>query len=166
MLMSKQYDYKALIDAYIQIFGHGRYNKEFKTYYTELVSKLSQLMQVTMGEESVNLPHLTDEDESVLRELFDSTSRAISRPGIIAQWLEGGPEATLFYNLKKYTPADHLRVSYRKALEVEKESKEKYRTLLEDIFTLLYPAAITKRFTSTDLLALGFDDSQEPEWYD
>jgi hypothetical protein len=161
-LMSKTYDYKDLIDAHVKIPQRDYIHVDFRNYYTELVAKLEQLFEVKLLTPD-SMPANYDSSHWPLWVLFENTVDAIRRSGVEGSgWIEGGPYASL-WRLKESNPqADKAIVTLEDVRAKEAILKQQYRQLLYDLFAVFF-GKTELRFTSADLLKIGFDDTKEPQ---
>lgn len=154
--MSKTYDFKALLDAYIQIPLRDYIHKDFRDFYTELVSKLEQLFGVKL-EQSATI-------DRVLWSFFAEILVEIRKGSVGSHYLIGGPAQTLVL-MERRENNEQAGIVFRKyieAIKLDEAKRQKYLEVLHELFILFY-GKIDKVFTSEDLLAIGFDDTKEPD---
>jgi hypothetical protein len=158
----KTYTYKELIDLYIRLPSYKSFHPDFDSYYTGLGSALGRIFEIDMFEGEVQKnPKFHKSDLWVLSRLFDDIVFHLRFGGIGGHYLEGGPIFTLM-DLAKENPEREISVkTFWDVQEQEKALYAIYKSLLYQLFDIFY-GKTDLAFTSKDLLALGFDDSKEP----
>lgn len=146
------YDYRELIQTYIQIQRNAHRDSEFKNYYRELLTQLEQLFEVDFASP---LP-----SQLALWMLFQATVASyLSLRTPWSDFLEAGLIVGKLNDLgsqeeKIFQLSDHIA-------QLTQTSRETHLQLLSDLFECIYG----KRdlvVTSQDLAARGFDTSKVP----
>ena len=154
-MSDKVYDYKALIEAYINANYKNYVHQDFYDYYKELFEKLTEVFGITLHHTDSQLRGGDSAQKANALMLFNATARRYVTIG--TPWdgfLEGSHRLDEIY--EKYG----LRL-----LEMAKESEEIYLALLDDLFHIIYGQVETV-VTSEMLRNNGFDDSQKPKMSD
>jgi hypothetical protein len=154
--MSKQYDYKALIDAYITLQRYSSMPR-MKEYYAELVSNLETLMHIKIE------PSANSKQGLIWLSQFKTSIKAIMELNVGggAGFLEGSPD-TVLNSIAKNEPekrdiVQQLINMRGNILSHEIELDRLYKNFLYDLLRL-WNDNLEKTVTSEDLLAVGFDD--------
>lgn len=158
--MSKRYEWKDLLDAYIKAQRRHYVHEDFTKYYKGHLAALEEAFGVSVSVERVR------------------------NPGVRALWVPFQGALASFLSIR--TPWDNVledsltnRVIDERLGEQGKQirrleadvsqaiqlSKVVHLELLEELFNVLW-GPITQVVTSEDLLKLGFDDSKEPQYLD
>ena len=150
---SYSYDYRELIQTYIQTQRNDHRHPDFKNYYTELLTQLEQLFEVDFSSPPSSqralwmLFRATIDSYLSLRTPWNRFLEA----GLLVQKIEAlGSEGEKIFTCSKQIE------------EVTQTSRELHLQLLSDLFECMYG----KRdlvVTSQELTAIGFDPSKEPQ---
>jgi hypothetical protein len=147
------YDYRELVQTYIQTERKDHPHAAFEQYYARLLTLLERVFEVDFSS--------PPSSQGALWMLFQATVRSyvslrtpwsnFLEAGLIVQKIEQlGPQGEKIFQLSK-----HIE-------ELTQSSRDAHLQLIHDLFTCVYG----KRdlvVTSQDLKARGFDDSKEPQ---
>lgn len=163
-MANKVYDYKAFLEAYIQIPQYDPIHQDFRDYYENLVVALEKLFDVKLSSNHASQEwKYTDGYFQLLRVLFKNLIDVLQRKSVQGNFLEGGPHMALEGIQKQDMEQASVVINlFDETLNMEWEMTQKYRHLLYELFKLMYGKTdIT--FTSEDLLKVGFGDTKEPQ---
>ena len=156
--LSRPYDYKVLIEAYLRTQGAGFDHPDFIGYYARLVKVLESALDVELKRDRFSF------NQKVLWALFNGTVNSLCRigtpwsgfleEGLIVTKLEAAGER----GEKILQASDRIGAATR-------ESKENHYEMLYGLFELIYGER-EKVISSAELLTVGFDDSLEPDIID
>jgi hypothetical protein len=147
------YDYRELIQTYIQTQRNDRRHPAFKNYYTGLLTQLEQMFEVDFAS--------PPSSQLALWRLFRTT--VASYLSLRTPW-SGFLEAGLIVQKIKDLGSQGEKI-FLQSTQIEEgtqTSRELHLQLLSDLFECIYG----KRdlvVTSQDLAARGFDTSKEPQ---
>lgn len=150
---ASSYDYRKLIQTYIQSRRNDHIHPDFKNYYTGLLTQLEQLFEVDFSS--------PPSSQHALWMLFRATIDSyLSLRTPWSHFLEAG---LLVQKIEALGSQGEKIFSYSKQIEeVTQTSRELHLQVLSDLFECMYG----KRdlvVTSQDLTARGFDPSKEPQ---
>ncbi len=156
-MTTKNYDYKAFIDVFVQTRRRDFLHEDFSNYYQGLLETLESIfgMKISKGDDSSSL---------AIWMLFRST--ADSYLSIRTPWSYFIEAGIIGGHLDR--KEDLARETHRLSHDLEdlaRTSRQKHLALLHNLFHHLY-GETDKVFTSLDLLKNGFDDSKEPQMAD
>lgn len=153
---NRNYDYKALIKAYLDANRTSYIHEDFKKYYAGLFETLQKAFGLDFKDHSKN--------RDALVMLFWST--VSSYENIRSPWsnyLEGG---LIIRKLEQAGEGGEIVLTLSKKIEeLHKKSKKAHWEMLDSLFQLIF-GRVSKVVTSKELLELGFDDSKEPDFTD
>jgi hypothetical protein len=189
-MKNRTYTYKDVVNAYVLWYiAQTRWHEDFKTYYDALMAALEQLFGVCMTDKKQRVDktrlaeqynavpydpnNLSDqlallqaiENSSTLWSLFDDTAEFLHRANVGSGWLMGGPYTALLAFKAQNEQANLVRNLWDDAAQQFRMVQNTYRQMLYELFVLLF-GRIETVVTSADLLALGVDDSHEPDLLD
>jgi hypothetical protein len=153
--LKRPYDTRVLIEAYIYTQRVDFVHSDFTTYYASLLKVLQSHFGIQMSPEGLAFPQV------LWWMLFQSTVRSFLK--ITNPWASY-LDATLLH--KKLEENGELGRSVDRAsaaiFEANKMSEAAHRELLNVLFEAIF-GECHKVVTSEELLANGFDDSEEPD---
>ena len=153
--LTRPYDYRVLIEAYIYTQREDFVHPDFKTYYESLLNALQGKFGIKMSGDGLAL------NQKVFWMLFNSTVRSLLQ--ITDPWANY-LDATLLH--RKLKESGELGSSIDRAsatiFEANTVSESAHREMLDTLFVGVFGVCKTV-VTSEDLLAAGFDDSKEPD---
>jgi hypothetical protein len=153
---NKRYDYKTLVETYIETKRKHHLHEDFKNYYSKLLKHLEVIFKVEISADKSR--------DKALWLLFDATIRSylqITHPWnffledtlINAHLEEQGERGEQIFDLSN-------RIG-----EINDESKELHLHMLYSLFEMMF-GKVDAVLTSIELKGLGFDDSTEPHTWD
>lgn len=159
--LPKPYDYKVLIETYINARRTDYPHKDFTKYYTRLLAKLQSLFGVNLTKKPSSIHKLA------LWGLFGGTISSLLK--VSTPW-DGYLECGLVLRTleEQNDKGESVFVPTSKIGKCATESAAAHREMLYGLFRYLY-GNVEIVFTSTDLRNAGFDDSREPvlsDYYD
>jgi predicted acetyltransferase len=177
--LNKHYDYKALLQVFINAQKQNWVHEDFEKYHTTMLAKLEEAFGIELSKEGLASYVETYGGCWMYWGLIKSTVDNYMRGGVPGYgFIEGGPLAGLeflgegrprsrMYQLKgddelNAKQAQIVRQAHRKVEDLHNQYKKALLELLYSHFELLY-GKVETIVTSEDLLALGFDDSKEPQ---
>lgn len=158
--MSKQYEWKDLLEAYIKAQHRHYIHEDFSKYYKGHLAALEQAIGITITPDGVRNPNV----------------RALWLPfqGALASYLsiQTPWDNVLEDGLTNRIIDERLGEQGKRIRKLETDvsqaiqlSKAVHLELLGELFNVLW-GPITQVVTSEHLLKLGFDDSKEPQYLD
>ena len=153
--LKRPYDYRVLIEAYIYTHREDFVHPDFTAYYASLLKALQGQFRIQLSYEGLAFP------QKVFWMLFQSTLRSLLR--ITNPWASY-LDATLLH--RKLEESGELgRIVDRASaaiFEANKVSEAAHREMLDVLFRAIF-GECQQVVTSEELLAIGFDDSKEPD---
>lgn len=158
--MSKRYEWKDLLDAYMKASRRHHIHEDFSKYYKAQRAALEQAFGVTISMNEVR-------DPSVRALWFPFQGTLASYLSIQTPW-----DNVLEDSLTNRVIDERLGERGKRIRRLESDvsqaiqlSKAMHLELLEELFNVLW-GPINSAVTSEDLLQQGFDDSKEPQFSD
>lgn len=156
----QQYDYRALIEVYIQT-QRKHIHPDFDRYYTTLLSKLEDAFGIPMSEKRIYKPDAPRQAQSLWQMFASAVGSYVSIRTPWDTFLESG---ALLHRLDSAERHKMFGFAY-KISELAKESQSVHMELIYTLFEMMY-GHVDTIVTSEDLLAQGFDDTTEPQLED
>jgi hypothetical protein len=157
-LISKPYDYKSFIEVYIYTKRQDFPHQDSKEYYSKLLEKLEGLFGIQISEDPPTF------DGQLFRVLFNSTVESVLT---IKTPVDGYLEAGLLWRkLEQKSELNKIiHDSMRTISQATERSQLAYREILYALFRCIY-GDVDTIITSSQLEAVGFNDSKEPKYVD
>lgn len=153
--LTRPYDYRGFIEAYIYTQRDDFIHRDFSAYYTSLLDALQEQFGIKLSHEGLAF------NQRVLWMLFQSTVRSLLRiTNPWANYLEAG-----LLHQKLAESGELGRVIDRSSaiiFDVNKVSEAAHREMLDSLFIAIF-GECHRVVTSDELAASGFDDSKEPD---
>jgi len=153
--LKRPYDYRVLIEAYIDTQRKDFVHADFTNYYASLLEALQTRFGIRLSREGLSF------DQRVLWGLFDSTVWSLLQ--ITSPWA-GYLEAGLLHK-KLVESGEAGRIVDRASAvigEANTASEEAHREILYALFQAIF-GECQRIVTSDELREAGFDDSKEPD---
>jgi hypothetical protein len=156
--LSRPYDVRALIEAYIYTHRKDFVHSDFTTYYASLLEALQRLFGVRLSREGLSF------DQGVLWGLFHSTVGSLLQ--ITIPWA-GYLEAGLLHKKldESGEPGRTVHRATEIIIEANKASEAAHREVLYALFGAIF-GECRRIVSSEELRESGFDDSKEPDIVD
>ncbi|MEP7289705.1 MAG: hypothetical protein ABI947_28470 [Chloroflexota bacterium] len=157
--MNKNYTYKELLETYLKLPQVSGIHPDFQDYYSGLLMTLEILFDVKVD---IGRPGSRSGRDWTLAVVYDNLIKRIRAGYVSGSWMEGGPYVTLF-DMAEQNPERKIALQvFNNVIEQERHLRQSYYELLYQLFDIFF-GKTDLRFTSEDLLRVGFDDSKEPD---
>src|SRR5688572_4734311 len=154
--LKRPYDYRELIEAYIYTQRKNFLHSDFEVYYASLLEILQEQFGIRLSHEG-----LTTRDQKVFWMLFQSTVRSLLQ--ITNPWADFLDETLLVKKLEESGELGEIVNRASRAIgDANKASEAAHREMLSVLFQAIF-GKCQRVVTSQELLAAGFDDSNEPD---
>ncbi len=155
-MADKQYDFKTLVQTYIETQRKYHFHDDFKDYYSSLLHKLEEIFQIKLSSR--------DCPDTALWMLFAAT---VSSYLSIASPYDGFSEmGGIIIRLQKLNGlGSKILDEGQQIVKLAHVNQELHLQMLYDLFQAMYGKTDTI-FTSDELRIHGFDDSTEPNMWD
>ena len=155
-MAAKQYDFKALVQIYIETKRKYHLHDDFKNYYTSLLKHLEAIFKVEITREKSR--------DKTLWLLFDATIRSYLQ--IIHPWNYFLEDSLIDARLEQQGEhGEHIFAMSNRIGELNDESKTLHLQMLYELFEIMF-GKVDIILTSEQLKVGGFDDSTEPHTWD
>ena len=155
-MASKQYDFKTLVQTYIETKRQHHLHDDFKNYYSSLLNNLEVIFKVKIARE-------TSRDKALWL-LFDATIRSYLH--ITHPWNYFLEDTLIDARLEQQGERGERIFEMSNRLgELNDESKEVHLQMLYELFEIQF-GKVDIVLTSEQLKVGGFDDSKEPHTWD
>ncbi|MEO8610220.1 MAG: hypothetical protein ABI690_20160 [Chloroflexota bacterium] len=155
-MASKQYDFKTLVQTYIETKRKYHLHEDFKNYYARLLKHLEAIFKVEISPDKSR--------DKALWMLFDATIRSYLQ--ITHPWNYFLEDTLINARLEQQGERGEQIFALSNRLgELNDESKELHLQMLYDLFEIMF-GKVDKVLTSKELKTGGFDDSTEPHTWD
>jgi hypothetical protein len=153
---NKQYDFKTLVQIYIETKRKHHLHEDFKNYYAGLLKHLEAIFKVEITVDKSR--------DKTLWLLFDATIRSYLQ--IIHPWNYFLDDDAINVQLQKQGErGEQIFAMSNRLGEINDESKELHLQILYDLFEIMF-GKVDMVMTSEQLKVGGFDDSTEPHTWD
>jgi hypothetical protein len=153
--LTRPYDYRVLIEAYIYTQRKDFVHTDFTSYYAALLEALQKGFGISLSREGMSF------DQRILWSLFESTVRSLLE--ITSPW--AGYLETSLLSRKLEATGEPGRIVASASAAIEKAntaSEAAHREILYALFPAIF-GECQRIVTSEELHDAGFDDSKEPD---